>query len=81
MIGMEAVHILPQVLKEKWWFYVYDKDEDWLIWLCLKNGYLGWYSCMKGFQLSRDSEEKKTEEAQKETNGSQKHRTSVQVRK
>ena len=25
-IGLDK---LPQVLKEKWWFYVYDKDEDW----------------------------------------------------
>ena len=25
-----AVDKLPQVLKEKWWFYVDDKDEDWL---------------------------------------------------
>ena len=24
-----AVDKLPQVLKEKWWFYVDDKDEDW----------------------------------------------------
>ena len=24
-----AVGKLPQVLKEKWWFYVDDKDEDW----------------------------------------------------
>ena len=24
-----AVDNLPQVLKEKWWFYVDDKDEDW----------------------------------------------------
>ena len=24
-----AVDILPQILKEKWWFYVDDKDEDW----------------------------------------------------
>ena len=33
----------------------------------------------KGFQLSRESEEKKTEEAQIETNGSRKRRTSAQV--
>ena len=25
-----ALDKLPQVLKEKWWFYVDDKDEDWL---------------------------------------------------
>ena len=25
-----AVDKLPQVLKEKWWFYLDDKDEDWL---------------------------------------------------
>ena len=25
-----AVDKLPQILKEKWWFYVDDKDEDWL---------------------------------------------------
>ena len=24
-----AVDKLPQVLKEKWWFYVDDQDEDW----------------------------------------------------
>ena len=24
-----ALDKLPQVLKEKWWFYVDDKDEDW----------------------------------------------------
>ena len=24
-----AVYKLPQVLKEKWWFYVDDKNEDW----------------------------------------------------
>ena len=51
-----------------------------LIWLCLKNGYLGWHSCTKGFQLSRESEEKRTREAQIETNGSQKHLSSVHFR-
>ena len=25
-----ALDKIPQVLKEKWWFYVDDKDEDWL---------------------------------------------------
>ena len=24
-----ALDKLPQYLKEKWWFYVDDKDEDW----------------------------------------------------
>ena len=24
-----AVDKLPQILEEKWWFYVDDKDEDW----------------------------------------------------
>ena len=24
-----AVDNLPQILKEKWWFFVEDKDEDW----------------------------------------------------
>ena len=33
-----------------------------LIWSCLKNGYLGQHFCTKGFQFSRESEEKKTEE-------------------
>ena len=24
-----AVEKIPQVLKDKWWFYIDDKDEDW----------------------------------------------------
>ena len=35
-----------------------------LIWLWLKNGYLGKHSFTTGVQLSSESEEKKTEEAQ-----------------
>ena len=36
-----AVDKLPQDLKEKWWFYVDDEDEDWPDLICLKGGYLG----------------------------------------
>ena len=36
---------------------------------------------MKGFRLSRESQRTKTEEAQKETNGSQEHRNSRLVRR
>ena len=68
-----AVDKLPQILKEKWCFYVDAKDEDW-------SDLIMMHLCTKEFQLSRESEEKKTEEAQIETNGSRKHRTSLQVR-
>ena len=74
-----AVDKLPQVLKEKWWFHVDDKDEDWPDLIMFEK----WLSRIaivnEGFQLSRESEEKKTEEAQIETNGSRKRRISVQV--
>ena len=36
-----AVDKLPQVLKEKWWFYVDDKDEDWPDLIMFENGYQG----------------------------------------
>ena len=36
-----AVDKLPQVLKEKWWFYVDHKDEDWPDRIMFKNGYPG----------------------------------------
>ena len=75
-----AVKNLPQVLKEKWWFCVDDKDEDWPDLILFKK----WLSRVafvhEGFQPLRESEEKKAEEAQIETNGSRKHRTSVQIR-
>ena len=72
-----AVDKLPEVLKEKWWLYVDAKDGDWPDLIVFEK----WLSriAFVGFQLSRESEEKKTEEAQIETNGSRKRRTSVQV--
>ena len=36
-----AVDKLPQVVKEKWWFYVNHKDEDWPDLIMFKSGYLG----------------------------------------
>ena len=73
-----AIDKLPQVLKEKWCFYVDDKDDDWPDLIMFEK----WLSRIafvhEGFSR-RESEEKKTEEAQIETNGSRKRRTSVQV--
>ena len=74
-----AVDKLPQVLNEKWWFYVDDKDEDWPDLIMFENGYHERHSCMKGFQLSRESARTKSEETRTETNGFQRHRTSVRV--
>ena len=75
-----AVDKLPQVLKEKWWFYIDDKDEDWPDLILFEK----WLSRIafvhEGFSFFKESEEKKTEEAQIETNGSRNHRTSAQVR-
>ena len=36
-----AVDKLPQNLKDKWWFYVDDKDEDWPDLIMFENSYLG----------------------------------------
>ena len=65
-----AVDKLPQVLKEKSWFFVDDKDEDWPDLIMFEE----WLSRIafvhEGFQFSRESEENKTEEVEIETNGS-----------
>ena len=62
-----AVDKLPQFLKEMWLFCVNDKDEDWPNMIM----YEKWLSKMafvrEGVQFSRESEKKKTEEAQIET--------------
>ena len=76
----KAVDKLPQVLEEKWWFYIDDKDEDWPDLIIFEKWLSRIAFAHKNCQLSRESEEKKTEEGQIETNGSRKYRTSVQVR-
>ena len=74
-----AVDKLPQVLKEKWCFYVDDKDEDWPDLIMIKK----WLSRIafvhEGFSAFK-GERREEAEAQIETNSSRKHRTSVQVR-
>ena len=75
-----ALDKLPQVLKENWWFYVDDKGEDWPDLIMFEK----WLSRIafvhEGFSVFKGERRKKTEEAQIETSGSQKYRTSVQVR-
>ena len=75
-----GVDKLRRVFKENWWFCVDDKDEDWPD----LTMFAKWVSTIafvhEGFQLSRESEEKRTEEAQIETNGSRKHLISLLVR-
>ena len=45
-----AVDKLPEVLKEKWWFFV-DKEEDWPHLIMFEKSLSGieWHSLMKGF--------------------------------
>ena len=75
-----AVDKLPQVLKGKWWFCVDHKDEYWPDLVVFEK----WLSRIafvhEGFSAFKGERKKKTEEAQRETNGSRKHRTSMQVR-
>ena len=75
-----TVDKLSQVLKEKWWFYVDDKDEDWPDLIMFENGYHQWLSCMKGFQrLKKRNAKKNTDPTQIEKNVSRRDRTSVHV--
>ena len=74
-----AVDKLPQVLKEKWWFYVDDKDEDWPDLIMFEK----WLSRMafvhEGFSAFKGNAKKKTDATKIEKNNSRRHRTSVQV--
>ena len=63
-----AVVKLHQVLSKKCWFYVDEKEEEWPDVIMFANRQS--WSCMKGLQLSSESEEKQTKKAQIETNGS-----------
>ena len=60
-----AVDKLPQILKEKWWFYVDDKDEDWPDLIMIEN----WLSRMafvhEGFSSFKGEQK---EEDQRNTN-------------
>ena len=74
-----AVDKLPQVLKEKWWFYVDDKDEDWPDLIMFEN----WLSRMEfvheGFSAFKGE---RKDEDRRSTNRDKRfsiHRTSVRV--
>ena len=58
------VHKLTQSLKEKWWFYINDKDEGWPDSIMFEKGYLGWRSCMKFLAFKGE----RKEEDRRETN-------------
>ena len=75
-----AVDKLPQVLKEKWWFYVDDKDEDWPDLTMLEKWLSSIAFVTEGFSAFKGERREEDEEAQIETNGFRKHRTLVQVR-
>ena len=74
-----AVDKLPQVLEEKWWLYVEDKEEDGpdLVmiekWLSRKAFV---HDGCSAFKRERREEDRRSTA---ETNGSRKHRTSVLV--
>ena len=74
-----AVDKLSQVLKEKRWFYVDDKDEEWPDLIMFEK----WLSRMafvhEGFQRLKGNTKKKTDATQIEKNDSGRHRTSVHV--
>ena len=74
-----TVDKLPQVLKEKRWFYVDDKYEDRPDLFLFENGYHEWHSCVKGFQRLKGNAKRKTDATQIEKIDSRRHRTSVQV--
>ena len=75
-----AVDKLPQVLKEKWWFYVDDKDEDWPDLIMFEK----WLSVIafvhEGFSAFKGERREEDRRSTNRDNGSRKHRTSVQVR-
>ena len=70
-----AVDKLPQALKEKWWFYVDGKDEDWPDLFMFEK----WLSRMAFVHEEFSSFIGEQNATQIEKNDSRRHRTSVQV--
>ena len=74
-----ALDIMPQNLKEKWWLYTDDKDNDWPNPIIFLKNLPRKAFLQDGFQFSKGSERNKTEKAQIETSTYQRHHITVPV--